>query len=629
MGCKNCIGKNNDIVISNSNERNPKSISELDLIDKIIEKRNILLNLEPISTLEREPCKDKFRNEFMKDTNNEEKLCQYLNELRNSNQKEYELNLFLYFDILSPENKKKYSNENFKSNIDKFEDMIVQIKNNNFPKENYSSKLEYRIILIEKNIIKIFPKITNLIKDKKNIQNNKIQEFNNNEFENLENQIKNEIDNILNKRILSKISLSNIEILFQELIDIYIEKFSKKKGIKLRLIQNNVSIIYKIIIDSIEQIKKNKNISHQYSSDEEKYYLLVFIAPIIGDNLIYVYNFSQLRNLVLEDENFEFIKEDNKLTVKYKGNNKLNFPDYNAINQNAIIDKFKKDYELGLIIDDFSIINCIKPNYFQKYNFYNYKIEIKKFNNDLLNYILKSKTIKTLLGHLMPELKNVNIFNDDKTLREIEESIIFVPYKLDEEYGVTLKSFLKIFINGLPPAFPEKEILLNSSSSFQITGIHEICGHWICAYLSYKLNDNSFFKSICYKNYEVKEFDKEIEQFKLQKSDGGEIIEKLLFSRVMEYTTIKEMLFILCKFSYDNDYITFKNKFKEINKKDIKTLYDEVIKDSDLKIYLDFIGIDLEYLISLEESDFSLKFERNGDIKNTCTTRYLNSYLYN
>jgi len=417
--------------------------------------------------------------------------------------------------------------------------------------------------------------------------------------------------------------------LFQELIDIYIEKFSKKKGIKLRLIQNNVSIIYKIIIDSIEQIKKNKNISHQYSSDEEKYYLLVFIAPIIGDNLIYVYNFSQLRNLVLEDENFEFIKEDNKLTVKYKGNNKLNFPDYNAINQNAIIDKFKKDYELGLIIDDFSIINCIKPNYFQKYNFYNYKIEIKKFNNDLLNYILKSKTIKTLLGHLMPELKNVNIFNDDKTLREIEESIIFVPYKLDEEYGVTLKSFLKIFINGLPPAFPEKEILLNSSSSFQITGIHEICGHWICAYLSYKLNDNSFFKSICYKNYEVKEFDKEIEQFKLQKSDGGEIIEKLLFSRVMEYTTIKEMLFILCKFSYDNDYITFKNKFKEINKKDIKTLYDEVIKDSDLKIYLDFIGIDLEYLISLEESDFSLKFERNGDIKNTCTTRYLNSYLYN
>ena len=121
--------------------------------------------------------------------------------------------------------------------------------------------------------------------------------------------------------------------------------------------------------------------------------------------------------------------------------------------------------------------NWIKPNYFQQYIFYKYKIESKEFNNDLLNYILKSKTIKTLLNHLMMELKNANIFNYDKTNREIEKSIIFVPYKLDEAYGATLKSFLKIFTNRLPAAIPEKEILLNSSSSFQITGIHDIFGN--------------------------------------------------------------------------------------------------------------------------------------------------------
>ena len=624
MGCQNCIGRNNDIVISNLTERNVETISELELIDKIIEKRHILLNLEPISTLERLPSKDKVRNEFLENINNEEKLCLHLNELRNSNKKEYELNLFLYFDLLSPENKKKFTNENFKSNIDKFKEMIEQLKHSNFPKENYSSKYDNRIILIEKNIIKIFPRITDLIRKKKKIQNNKIQEFNNNKLiDNLEKQIKNEIDNLLNKRIHSKISLSNIEIFFQELIDIYVKTFSKKKGVKLKLIQTNVSSIYNIIIDSIKQIETNKNISHQYSSDEEKYYLLVFIAPIIGENLKDFYNFSQ-RKLDNNEETFAFIKEDNKLTVKYRGNNKLHFPEYNAINQNAIIGKFENDFKMDLIIDDFSIINCIKPNYFQQYNFYNYNREIQKFNDNLLSYILKSKTIKTLLDHLMPELKNTNIFNDNKTINEIKESIIFVPYKLDEVYGVTVKSFLKIFINGLPPAFPEKEILLNSSSSFQIIGIHEICGHWICAYLSYKLNDNSFFKSICYKNYEVKGFEKEIQLFNLQKSDGGKIIEKILFSRVMEYTTIKEMLFILCKFSYDNDYITFKKKFKEVNEKDIKFLYDEVTKDYDLKIYLDFIGIDFEYLELLEKSEFNLKFKRNGKIKNTCATRYLN-----
>ena len=35
----------------------------------------------------------------------------------------------------------------------------------------------------------------------------------------------------------------------------------------------------------------------------------------------------------------------------------------------------------------------------------------------------------------------------------------------------------------------------------------------------------------------------------------------------MEYTTIKEMLFILCKNSYDNDYITFKKKISRNHKK--------------------------------------------------------------
>ena len=220
------------------------------MIDKIIEKRHILLKLEPISTLERKPSKNKIRNEFMEDTNNEEKLCHYLNELLNSNQKEYELILFLYFDILSPENKNKYTNENFKSNIDKFREMIEQLKNNNFLKENYSSKLDNRIILIEKNKIKIFTKIAELINNKKKIQNN------NELIENLEKQIKSEIDIILNKKYFQKISLSNIEIFFQELIDIYTGAFSKKKGVKLRLIQNNLCIIYKIIIDRIDQIKK-------------------------------------------------------------------------------------------------------------------------------------------------------------------------------------------------------------------------------------------------------------------------------------------------------------------------------------------------------------------------------------
>ena len=132
----------------------------------------------------------------------------------------------------------------------------------------------------------------------------------------LKEQIKNEIDNILIQKIKTKIALSNIELLFQELIKIYIESFSKKKGINIKLVQTNVITIYTTIIDSIVQIKNNKNKFHKYSSDEEKYYLLVFMAPIIWANLNEFYNFSQ-RNLVIKDENFEFINNNNELIVKY------------------------------------------------------------------------------------------------------------------------------------------------------------------------------------------------------------------------------------------------------------------------------------------------------------------------
>ena len=129
MGCHNCFAKNYDFVIMNTIEGISDPISELSLIDKIIEKRHTLLKLKPISSLERKPSKDETRNEFIKDTNNEEKLCQYLKELKNSNIDEYQSILFLYFDALSPENKKIYTNENFQSNIDKFGGMIEKMKN--------------------------------------------------------------------------------------------------------------------------------------------------------------------------------------------------------------------------------------------------------------------------------------------------------------------------------------------------------------------------------------------------------------------------------------------------------------------------------------------------------------------
>ena len=135
---------------------------------------------------------------------------------------------------------------------------------------------------------------------------------------------------------------------------------------------------------------------------------------------------------------------------------------------------------------------------------------------------------------------------------------------------------------------------------------------------------NLLYDSVYYKNYKITEYNEKIKEFDLELSDDGEITEKILFSRVMEYTTIREMLFILCKKSYDDDYLSFKQKFKDVQNIDIEKLYKEVIQDNDLYNYLNFLGIDLKYLKAIEKAEVNLKYKRNGEIKkSTCGTKLI------
>ena len=585
------------------------------MIDKIIEKRNQTLINQTNLTLDINLSEDIFKNEFFEDINNEKKLCHYLDIQKTSNNKEYESILFLYFNILSPENKEKYSNITFPSNIDRYINLIESIKNGNFNQDNYLTDIDIRKLLIEKKIITIYPKLSKMVDEEKHSQNS-----------NKTNELKLEIENILNNRIKSKITLSNRELYFDELIKIYIDKFSEPKDNNSFTIASfNLCYIYENIIDCINKIKNNKN--YDFSPDEENYFLLIFFAPIIGNDDVKKISDFNNNDLNYNDKDFKFIISGKKLLVEDLNNKQvLQFPDYNAVNKRKIIEEFKKyfQYKINVKMNEYLIINCVQPKYFQQYNFYKFKKINWEFNSNLLKYILKSKTLKTILHYLRPELKNMKIFEDDKIVKEIFESIVFVPYEISNAYGASSKAFLKIFINGLSPKYAEKGTILNSSSSFQIVNIHEISGHWICGYLSFKLKNNLLYDSVCYKNYKITEYNEKIKEFDLDHSDGGEIIEKILFSRVMEYTTIREMLFILCKKSYDDDYLTFKQKFKDVKNIGVEKLYKDVIQDSDLYNYLNFLGIDLKYLKTKEKAEINLKYKRNGEIKqSTCGTKLI------
>ena len=178
MGCRTCIPNKNEIKIVTSNKKPTEIKTELDLIDKIIEKRNQTLINQTNLTLDINLSEDIFKNEFFEDINNEKKLCHYLDIQKTSNNKEYESILFLYFNILSPENKEKYSNITFPSNIDQYINLSESIKNGNFNQDNYLTEIDIRKLLIEKKIITIYPKLSKMVDEEKHSQNsNKTNEL--------------------------------------------------------------------------------------------------------------------------------------------------------------------------------------------------------------------------------------------------------------------------------------------------------------------------------------------------------------------------------------------------------------------------------------------------------------------
>ena len=262
------------------------------------------------------------------------------------------------------------------------------------------------------------------------------------------------------------------------------------------------------------------------------------------------------------------------------------------------------------------IIKSMKPQYFQNYNFYTKNEKIWNFNKNLLIYIFRSETMKSLFLYIFPEvfLKEKYLFQDDEIFGKIFHSIIFVPYALKDAYAITNKRFLKIFINGLPPDNNDKINLINGSSSFQILGFHEIAAHWVSAYCSYIHKNNDLYKSVCYDNFPIEKLKIQYKKKNLSKLDGGSIIEKILFSRVMHNTDIREILFILCKKSYNNTYIKFNQKFRAVSKMKLEDVYNEAIQDNDLKEYLKEIQIDLNYLNKISDPIIGLKMKRNGEI---------------
>ena len=93
------------------------------------------------------------------------------------------------------------------------------------------------------------------------------------------------------------------------------------------------------------------------------------------------------------------------------------------------------------------------------------------------------------------------------------------------------------------------------------------------------------------------------------------MIELLLFGRKMDNFSIKEILFLLSKSSYDVDYKTFRKNFKKVSNICFDRLYDNVSVNLDLLDIMRTFKMNKEYFQDLKKrNNLNYMFKRNGEI---------------
>ena len=582
MGCIICNREfvhEKIVVLDNTNQDSQYLKNEIKLEIKLIPSKEKIKNLKEF---------------FYSDVNNESALVNYLSALKdNNNKKEFEMELVKYLDVLSVDNRIKFTGrKGFIPSIEIFEKVI-----------DYLYDFEITSILN----MEYYRRKYDICGRRKYITSKSFSDAELKSYfstKSIENELKG-IEIIEKGRNFKRISFSNTELYFNVLVQEYFETIQTSKKDKIDNVSLVLSTFYDLIIEYIKLIKENK----KFSEEDIKIMQILFYAPIAAkSNFNSARLLSNINNKDSQKYN-DFTSEsimvsNNKLIFKYikktqsfMKNKTLEFENPSIYN----IDSILNEQKIGLLkiegLTKIRLMNYIKIQYFQKNNFYTYDQKYWDFNKNLLKYILQSKTIKSLFQILYPNYEF--IFDDEKNINNLIDSIIFVPYDLYESYGITFRKELLIFIGGLFENFSKQIHYLSKSSSFIVLGIHEGCVHWSSSFYSILKNNISLsddFSDNEKVNAELEAIEKSGKKFnggtKESNFDGGNKVEIILFGREMKDFSVNEILFLLCKKSYDDDFRIFRQNFQKASETDLKTLFDEAKKDKELADLLQHFNID-------------------------------------
>ena len=201
---------------------------------------------------------------FYNDVNNESALVKYLSALKDNNNKEFEMELVKYLDVLSVDNRIKFTGrKGFIPSIEIFEKVI-----------DYLYDFEITSILN----MEYYRRKYDICGRRKYITSKSFSDAELKSYfstKSIENELKG-IEIIEKRRKFQRISFSNTELYFNVLVQEYFETIETPKIDKL----NNVSLVlrqlYSIIKKYIDLIKQNQ----KFSEEDITIMQILFYAPI-------------------------------------------------------------------------------------------------------------------------------------------------------------------------------------------------------------------------------------------------------------------------------------------------------------------------------------------------------------
>ena len=308
--------------------------------------------------------------------------------------------------------------------------------------------------------------------------------------------------------------------------------------------------------------------------------------------IINEYNKSKCE-LEVNNINFELSQDGSKLKIADDTNSYLIDVD------KYVLSKLKNEarYE-SLDTLKWKINKYIKPNYYQEELFV---CKTREHWKKLLIKIFQSKAYKQARDLIFTQ-SQIDFFMIDNMISEIIDNLKFFVYNTSF-LGNTNKDRTTIYEYGnYNVNIENKSVSLLIFYGFHvIINLHEIGGHLYIKYQYYfSLNEKSCSPKLrsqylnLYSSSAIK-----------RGKESGEELEIELFGNIKNDLTIKEALFILNKDNYDLSKFEFKENFLNCNKKSLKDLI-----DNNLKQFLSNLGINSSELKENDPTIYNYPLDR-------------------